>query len=387
MDINSIRPSRLIIDLDILSGNIKRIKALLSKNTKLMAVIKGNAYGHGSIMLAKTFIEAGAEYLGVSTIEEGIELRRNNIQAPILLLNYTPEDQYELALEHNLILTIYDLDSAKELNYLAASLGVNARIHIKIDTGMGRIGFLPNKDSIEDIIKISKLSNIKIDGIYSHFSRADENNKKFTKNQYNKFKWVIDKLEDNIDIGVKHISNSLGILKYPEYNLDMVRAGVILYGYNPSDTVDINEYGLESTFELVSEISHIKRVEKGTGIGYGHNFIAKDDIYIGTLPIGYADGYNRLLSNKGYIYIGEKKYRIIGNICMDQLMVNLEKDYYEPGTKVKLIDNKLKYISVDTISRKINTINYEFLCMISRRVPRVYKKNGKVIDVIEYLAK
>ncbi|MGO1468840.1 MAG: alanine racemase [Tissierella sp.] len=376
------------INLDNLAYNIKKVRNYIKKDTLIMAVVKANAYGHGAVSAAKVFLENGADRLGVSVLREGIELRKKNIKAPILLLNYTPSNQYRDVVKYDIIPTIFRYEDARILSDLAVSMNKSINIHIKIDTGMSRIGFLPNEDSIEDILKISKLANIKIEGIFTHFAKSDELDKNFTKTQFKRFMDVVNKLEEKgLHIDIKHVSNSAAVIDIGEYNLDMVRPGIILYGYYPSAEVKRQNLHIKPAMTLKSSISNIKTIKKGTGVGYNHLYIAEKDVRIATIPIGYADGYSRLLAEKAYGSINEKKTEVVGKVCMDQTMLDISSiDNLGVGNEVKLFGYDDKSCpTVEKIASWIGTSNYEIICMISRRVPRVYMKNDKLDHVVDYI--
>lgn len=383
------KPVVLEINLDNLAHNFSEVRRIVGDSTKIMGIVKANSYGHGSVDCAKVFIDNGADYLGVSTLSEAIELRRANINSKILLLNYTPRSNFDKLLEYDLIQTIYNYDDAKYLQELALKLNKVAMIHIKIDTGMTRLGFLPKEKSFEQILKISHFSNINIDGTYSHFARSDEVDKTFSKEQYEKFIWSVNTLQDmGIHTGIKHISSSAAIIDLPEYNLDMVRPGIILYGHYPSDEVKKSRVSLKPTMTLRATISNIKQVPIGTGISYNHIFKTERESIIATLPIGYADGFSRRFINKGKVFIKDKTVPIIGKICMDQMMIDVtDIPSVKIGDEVILFGYENKnYPSIEELALILNTINYEVFCSIGRRIPRVYTKKDKVVNVVDYLA-
>lgn len=383
------KPVILEVNLDNLAHNFSEVKRIAGDNTKIMGIVKANSYGHGSVDCAKVFIENGADYLGVSTLSEAIELRRANIKSKILLLNYTPRNNFEKLLQYDLIQTIYNFDDAKILSELALKINKLATIHIKIDTGMTRLGFLPNVESFNQILSISQLPNINIDGTYSHFARADEIDKSFSKEQYEKFVWSVNTLQDmGIHTGIKHISSSAAIIDLPEYNLDMVRPGIILYGHYPSNEVKKSRVTLKPTLTLRATISNIKQVPIGTGISYNHIFKTKRESTIATLPIGYADGFSRRFINKGKVFIKDRTVPIVGKICMDQMMIDItDIPNIKIGDEVILFgyENEM-YPSIEELALILDTINYEVFCSIGRRIPRVYTKKDKVINVVDYLA-
>lgn len=383
MEQQEIRPVWLEIDLDNLTNNIQEIRRYVGNDTLIMAIVKANAYGHGADVCGKIFLENGADRLGVSILSEGLALRKAGIDAPILLLNFTHPDQYKELVKYDLIQTIYKYEDAKLLSEEAGKLGKKAKIHIKIDSGMNRIGFLPNEKAVESIINITKLPHIEVEGIYTHFSNADETDKSHTERQFESFKRILDKLdESNIDIPIKHVANSATILDLPEYKLDMVRPGIILYGHYPSEFVNQDVMDIKPASTLKSKISNIKELDKGAGIGYGQTFITKRKSKIATLPIGYADGYSRILSQKADVSINNKRVPILGNICMDQLMVDItDIDNLDSNDEVVLFGYSHKSEpTVEELAEILGTINYELLCMISMRVPRIYIEHGKLIQ-------
>lgn len=376
------RPVRLEIDLDNLANNIKEIRRFVGEETLIMAIVKANAYGHGAVTCGKVFLENGADRLGVSVLSEGIELREAGITAPILLLNYTPPTQYRELLEYDLTPTIYKYEDAKFLSQEALKLNKNAKIHIKIDTGMHRIGLLP-QEAIGEIEKIVALPNIEVEGIYTHFSTADEEDKSQTKMQYNNFKWVLNKLEElGIQIPIKHVSNSATILDLPEYKLDMVRPGIILYGLYPSDFVNKDLLNLKPAMTFKTYISHIKTLEEGEGVSYGRKFITTRRSKIATLPLGYADGFSRLLSGRARVLVKGKRVPVVGNICMDQLMIDVtDVEDIDLDAEVILFGYGHNHPRVEELAEELGTINYEILCMVSKRVPRIYLKGGRVVHI------
>ena len=387
-NLREVRPVYLEINMDNLTNNYNEIRRIVNPNTKIMAVIKANAYGHGSVELAKMYEKIGVDRLAVSIISEAVELRREGIKIPIQLLNYTPESQLGLVIDNDIIQGIYTYEDAKLLSDLAVKKGKKAKIHIKIDTGMGRIGFLPNEDSIKEIVKIHKLPKLEMEGMFTHFAKADEIDKSFTKIQFERFNWVSEKLEENgIELKVKHVSNSAAIIDLPEYNLDLVRPGIILYGYYPSDEVNKNKINLKPAMTLKAKISNIKTVPEGTGISYGHIYSTSKKSVIATVPIGYADGYSRILSGKADVCINNKRAPIVGRICMDQMMVDITGiDNANIGDEVVLFgyDNE-SYPRVEELASLLGTINYEFICMMGRRIPRVFIKDNEIIEIKDYL--
>lgn len=382
------RPVWAEINLDNLAHNIKEVRKYVDKNALVMAVIKANGYGHGAVEISRTFLDNGADRLAIAILSEGIELRRGNITESILILGYTPPTLYKKVIEYNLIQTIYNYEDAEILSNIAVELNKRVTIHIKIDSGMCRLGFLPNEKSIEDIVKISKLPNIYIEGIFTHFAKADEIDKSYTKKQFEVFTHFIDELDKNgLTIPIKHASNSAGIIDFPYYNLNMVRAGIMLYGYYPSDEVKKDNIELKPAMTLKAKVSHIKIIPEGTGVSYGQIFVADRETKIATLPIGYADGFTRIFNGKAEVYINGKMAKVLGKICMDQCMIDVtDIDDVEVGNEAVLFGyGEEGYPHVDEVARKIGTINYEIVCMVSRRVPRVYITNGSIVKIRDYI--
>lgn len=382
-----VRPVWAEIDLDNIAFNMKNIKNLV-KDKEVIGVIKADAYGHGAVEVAKVLSENGASRFAVAIITEAIELRKHDIKLPIMILGYTPIEYAKDLIKYDIEQTVYNLEYAKELSNVALKLGKKAKIHIALDTGMGRIGFIPDDDSLEEVLKISALDGIEIVGIFTHFSTADEEDKEYTNYQFNKIQNFIKKLSDRgVNIPLKHVSNSGAIIDLPETYLDAVRAGIILYGYYPSDEVKKSNLSIKPALTLKTKISHIKKMEKDMYVSYGRTFKTERDSIIATLPIGYADGYSRLLSGKAKVIVNGKFANVVGRICMDQCMIDVtDVGEVKVGDEVILLgeDNGLKFNANDMASL-IGTINYDVLCMIKHRVPRVYKKNNEIIGVKNYL--
>lgn len=383
-----VRPTYVEINLDNLSHNFREIQKIVKDGTIVMPVIKANGYGHGSIELGKLYKELGAERVAVSLLNEAIELRRAGLDLPILVLNFTPQEQMKEVAAYDLTQAIYRYEDAKALSEAAVEMGKTAKLHIKIDTGMGRLGFQPTDESVDEILKIKDLEGIEVEGIFTHFAKADETDKTVTRGQYEKYEWMIDKLEKKgFTAPIKHVSNSASIIDLPEYNLDMVRPGIMIYGYYPSEEVDKSRIELKPAMTLKSVVSNIKTVAEGTGISYGHLFKAPRESRIATVPIGYADGYTRMLTGKAEVYIGGKIAPVAGKICMDQLMLDVtDIPGVQIGDEVVFFGEGVDgYPHVDEVAAKLGTINYEIVCMIGRRLPRVYKKNGKIVKTLDYL--
>jgi len=375
------------INLDNIAHNIREIKKALNENIKLLTVVKADAYGHGAVEVSKVALYNGSDWLGVAICDEGIFLRENNIHVPILILGYTPASKIDEVVKNNLTQTVFSLNMAKILSNSAVKLNKTANIHIKIDTGMGRIGFLPTDENIEEIIKISKLPNIKITGIFTHFSTADQADKTFTYKQYDKFKYVVNKIKA---FGIKdiicHAANSACILEVRDTMLDMVRAGIITYGMLPSNEVKKN-IDLKPAMSLKTHISYIKTVGENVSIGYGRTYFTNKITKIATVPVGYADGYSRILSNKARVIVNGQYANVIGNICMDQFMIDVtDIENVNIDDEVVLMGNqKDASITAEELASLEQTINYEVVCNVGKRVPRVYIKNNEVLKTINYV--
>ncbi len=378
------------VNLDNIEHNFNLIKEKVSKNAKIMAVVKADAYGHGAKILAKMFDKLGADWFAVSNIEEALQLRNFGIKKPILILGYTPVSLAKTLAENDISQAILDKEYALNLQKQAKQDNVKVKGHIKIDTGMGRIGFyhhsFDDDTAVNDILESLKGGNIISEGIFTHFATSDydnDENGEHTKKQFDLFCDVIDKLDRNgVKFSLRHCANSAATLDKPEYHLDMVRPGIILYGLNPSSYFD--KYDLKPAFTLKSVVSLAKGILKGDTVSYGKTFEAKNDMKIATIPVGYADGFSRSLSNKGFVVINGKKAKILGRVCMDQLMVDItDIENVNVGDEVLLFGDK--ELTTDEFAKLCNTINYEIVCLVGKRVPRVYYKNGKEVAVLNLI--
>lgn len=368
------------VNLNNIGYNLNEIKNSLQEKIKVCCVVKANAYGCGAVEVSKYLEDKNIDFFAVARVEEGLELRNNNISLPILCLGYTDISMIKDAIENEISITVYNLEYAKKVDEISKQLNKMAKIHIKIDTGMSRLGFLAD-ESIEPIKEINKLKNIYIEGIFTHFAKSDEKDKTTTLIQLSKYKEVIEKLNDlHIDIPIKHVANSAAIIDLNEDLFNMVRVGIILYGYYPSDEVN-KGIKLKPCFKLKSSVTNIKVLDENVGISYGHVYKTTEKCKIVTISIGYADGFNRIQHNPK-VSINGKILEVVGRICMDQCMVKapLSMDI-EIGDEVIIMDNDIKDISVEENARRNDTINYEVLCMINRRVTRVYKDNNKTYSI------
>lgn len=375
------------IDLDNLKYNVENIKKK-TKDKDLVAVVKADAYGHGALDIIPTLLENGVNKLAVAMLTEAMELRNNNINVPIIILGYTPLEFADILINNDIEQTVYDLNYAKQLSETAVKLGKEAKIHIALDTGMGRIGFMPNKDSLEDIISIYNLEGISIEGLFTHFATADEKDKTYTNEQFLKFTNFYEQLHlRGINIPFKHCSNSGAIIDLPDTYLDGTRAGIILYGYYPSDEVCKSSLDIKPILTLKTTVAHVKELDENMYISYGRTFKTSRKSIIATLPIGYADGYSRLMSGKAKVIINGKFAPVIGRICMDQCMIDVtDVGTVNVGDEVILLgeSNGLKF-NADDFADCLGTINYEVLCMLKQRIPRVYIKNNKKVIVRNYI--
>ena len=378
------------INLDNLVYNYQQIQKLTK--AKIMAIIKADAYGHGFLDVAKTLVKNDVDYFAVAFLDEAIQLRNHGIKQPILILGYSELSTVKGLVENDITATVYDMELARALSKTAQALHKTAKIHIKVDTGMSRLGFVyndiknENKKTIYDILKISKLPNIEIEGIFSHFSESDTKSQQFTRQQFACFEKLCKSLEQQgLTIPLRHICNSAGIVNYPQMHLDMVRPGIIMYGCYPSH--EVNGIDLKPVMSVKSLVAHIKEIKKDTSVSYGRLYTAPETRKIATVPIGYADGFSRLLTGKAKMLAGEKVCDVIGAICMDQCMLDVTGvENIKPGDEIVIIGEKNgNTIKADDIAAELGTINYEILCQINKRVPRVYIHNGEIVKIANYL--
>ncbi len=375
------------VNLDNVIYNINSIKRIVGSKVNIIAVVKADAYGHGMVPISRE-IENEIDLFAVASIDEALSLRRNNISKPILILGFIPEDRIVQAIENNISMTIYRVQDAEKVSCISKEIKKKGLIHIKIDTGMSRLGFKIDDCLIHNIETINELENVTIEGIFTHFSCADEDDTSITDEQILLFNKVLFALEGKgIQIGIKHCSNSAGIIDYPKAHMNAVRAGIILYGGYPAMRYVKNDFILlKPVLEWKSHIIYLKEVDENTRVSYGGIYMTKKKSKIATIPIGYADGYPRVLSNRADILINGKRAPIIGRVCMDQLMVDVtELKSVKCGDIVTLIGiDGNECITSEELSQKSGMINYEIFCGISKRMPRVYYKNEDVIDKIDY---
>lgn len=359
------------INLNNIKHNFHALKNTLKADTKVCCVVKADAYGHGAVEVAKMLQQENADYFSVARFEEAIELRNNNIHTPILCMGYISQSDIEEAIHRYIGITVYSYEMAKIINEKAEKIGKKASVHIKIDTGMSRLGFLTDDNSINDILKLSELKNLNLDGIYTHFATADEADKKETYLQLERYKKVISALEkSNINILYKHVSNTAAIIDLKELGFNMVRLGIGLYGHYPSDEVS-KEVELKPAMKLKTIITNIKTVAPGTKVSYGYTYEFKEASTLATLAIGYADGFDRT-QNDPKVMINGVLCDVVGRICMDQCMAKMPE-----GLTVNIEDEVLIMgdepgVTAEDLATRRGTINYEILCSVSRRVTRDY---------------
>ncbi|HHY40951.1 MAG TPA: alanine racemase [Syntrophaceticus sp.] len=368
------RPVWAEIDLDALKNNVQEMRRITDQNAQLMAVVKANGYGHGIEQVARTALQSGATWLGVALLQEAVLLREKGITAPILVLGYTPVGDADEVINHNISQTIFTVEDAQTFAAAALRLGKKAKVHIKIDTGMGRLGFCPQGDTLDKIRSLSQLPGLDIEGIFTHFATADDADKAFAEEQFMKFQQLLKQLAaHHIYIRWRHCANSAAVIDLPYAHLDLVRPGIALYGYYPSPYVN-RQVKLLPVMSLKARVAFVKEVTEGCSISYGRKYIAKKKTIIATIPLGYGDGYSRLLSNQGEVLIRGKRAPVVGRVCMDQLMVDVGHipDVQQGDEVVLLGRQEGEEITADELAGKLGTISYEVLCRISERVPRVY---------------
>ena len=363
-----------VIHMDAVKENIKSVVSQVGKKTKIMAIVKANAYGHGAVQVANA-IKDDVFGFAVATVKEAMELRNSGIDNMILILGYVCKDEYKTVISNNITFALLTKEMAADISECAKNMGLNAKCHVKINTGMNRIGFPVNDKSVDDLVEISKYPNLDCEGIFMHFATADEKNKDFSRSQYHKFMMLISALEERgVKYKIHHCANSAAIIDMPEFKLDMVREGIILYGLKPSDEVD-DSFVLHPVMELKSHVIFVKTLAPGEGISYGRTYITESERKIATIAIGYADGYPRSLSSAGYVLIRGKRAPIVGRICMDQMMVDVtEIENVQVEDVVTLIGKDGdECITIEDMAKISGRFNYEFVCDISERVERKYE--------------
>ena len=375
------------VNLDAVASNMRSMRDNLPASTLIMGSVKADGYGHGSVPVAKT-IEPYVFGYAVATIDEGIILRRHGINKTILILGVTHESRYEDLLRYDIRTAMFQYEKAKKLSDLALKQGKKAVVHLALDTGMSRIGMKADREHAKEAAAIAALEGIEVEGLFTHFARADETDKSAYEEQYRRYKEFLGYLEElGVKIPIRHCSNSAGIIESLESNhMDMVRAGIAIYGMYPSDEVDHNSIKLTPAMEIKSCITYIKEIEAGTAVSYGGTFVADHTMKVATIPVGYGDGYVRSLSGKGDVLIHGKRAAILGRICMDQFMVDVTDipDVQEDDEVTLLGSDGAECITMEELAEKSGGFHYEMICDIGKRIPRVYLKDGKVVGTKDY---
>ncbi len=382
----SARPAWVEINLDAIAHNVEQVKTLAGSEVEIMAVVKADGYGHGAAAVAAAALEAGALSLAVAFVEEGIDIRRAGINAPVLLLGYTDPAQFPALVEYNLIPTVFGYDTALQLSALAVRKGITLPMHLKVDTGMGRIGLLPD-EAVEVISRVVRMPGLKAEGLFTHLAAAEEDNT-YTMEQLHLFSRIIDHLKDR---GVKfkyiHAANSAGSLKCQDSHYNLLRLGLSMYGYYPSPAMESGSVKLKPALTFKSRVVLVKKMPPGSAISYGCTYRTSEEALIATIPVGYADGYSRLLSNKSQVLIRGHRAQVVGRVCMDHLMADVTNI---PG--VHLNDEVVLYgkqgkeiITIEEIAGLIGTVNYELLCSIDKRVSRFYFQNDRLDSIHDFI--
>jgi len=377
------RPVWIEVNLDHLAHNISEVRRLTPSDALVTAVIKADGYGHGAVEIGQTLLDNGADRFAVATLTEAVQLRKRFKTVPILILGYTEAESIHLAIENDLIQTVYTYDQARAFAQVARAMEKTLTVHIKVDTGMTRLGMQANKQSLEEIQNMVGLTNLKVEGMYTHFACADEKDKSMTYKQIEAFNWLKDGLKDQgIVFDLYHVSNSAAIIDLSDLPYDMVRAGIMLYGLYPSKEVSHSRVDLKEVMSLHCKISRVEVVGPNRGVSYGHRFVTDQETKIATLPLGYADGLARNLSfkAKGLVKKTGLKASIIGTICMDQCMLDVTGQDLAMGDEVILFGPGLP---IDEVADQLGTINYEIVCMMNKRIPRVYKKQGQIVSIVD----
>ena len=368
------------IDLGAIQANFDALRVLLPAGVKVLSIVKADAYGHGAVAVAGA-LETRTDFFAVSAVDEGVELREAGIKKPILILSYSDPQEYDALLDNDIRATLYNVDEAKLLSEKALAKGKRAKVHIAVDTGMGRIGFPVSEEAADCVREIAALPGLVVEGVFSHYATADCADKREAQKQTERFDRFLALLhERGVEIPIRHICNSAGAMEFDE-RYDMVRLGVALYGLFPSDEVDHTKVRLRPAMQVFSHVIHVKTVEQGTPIGYGGAYVAPDRRTIATVSIGYADGFNRAFTGCGSVLVGGKECPVVGKVCMDQIMVDVTNaDPVKPGDLVVIIGSDGKNtLTADGLGEKIGTIGYEVICNFMSRVHRVYtdeKKNS-----------
>lgn len=374
------------VNLDAIKHNMEAMRANLAEGTKLIGVVKSDGYGHGAVPVALA-IDPYVWGYAVATAEEGVILRKHGIQKPILVLGVVPSDGYDLLVEYGIGSSVFQFKRACRLSDAAKKAGKKAIVHLALDTGMSRIGFPVTKEAADEAAEICALPGIQVEGLFTHFTKADETDKASTENQIKEYRRFVEMLsERGVSIPILHCSNSAGILDLPSANFHAVRAGISIYGLYPSDHVGKETVKLTPAMELKSAVTYIKKIGPGTAVSYGGTFVAEKDTVVATIPVGYGDGYPRNLSGRGEVLIRGQRARILGRVCMDQFMVDVTgiQGAAEDDEAVLIGRQGGEQITVEDIANACGGFHYEIICDIGKRVPRVYYENGRIVGTKDY---
>ena len=369
------RPTWVEIDLAKVVSNVKAFRRLIPDSVKIMAVVKANAYGHGAAEVAGAALDAGASVLGVASLEEGISLRSRGINAPVLILGYTDPRQAAFLQKGLFTPTVFSWEGARDLAQHACTLGCRIGFHFKVDTGMGRLGIADPRSALLLLKKVSALSGLKLEGVFTHFASADEEDRVFTGRQISLFHKLLNAADsEGINIPLRHAANTAAAIEYPDAAFDMVRLGIGIYGYYPSSAVDHWKVRLQPAFSLKSKIIFLKKVVSGTPISYGGEYRAPQETIIATVPLGYGDGLSRHLSNEWFMLVRGQRAPIVGRVCMDMTMLDVGSipGVCEGDEVVAYGNQGSEEVNIDMVAAKLKTISYEVLCTVSSRVPRFY---------------
>ncbi|OPX86767.1 MAG: Alanine racemase [Pelotomaculum sp. PtaB.Bin104] len=363
------------INLGAIAHNVREIRRVTAPLAKVLAVVKANGYGHGAVEVSRVALANGTDWLGVARVAEGVALREAGIEAPVLILGYSPPEQSEEVVRYRLSQTVYTYDMALALAKAAGREGARARVHVKVDTGMGRIGWVSGPATVQAILKLARIPHIEIEGIFTHFAAADTIEQEYTRTQLERFLDITAALQrEGLEVPLKHAANSPALLKFPETHLDLVRAGIIIYGLYPAENFEQGQVRLRPAMSLKAKVAYIKEVPSGFNVSYGCTYTTSEPSVIATISVGYADGYSRRLSSRGEVLLHGCRAPVIGRVCMDQIMVDVS---HIPGVKmgdeaVLIGSQGSEEISADEIAEKLNTINYEVVCMVNHRVHRLF---------------
>lgn len=387
------RPTIAEINLDHLRSNYQAFRTALPQEMMILACVKANAYGHGAVRVAQEMERMGADYLSVAFLDEALELRQAGIELPILILGYTPPEAIQIAWENDITITLFSQEVLEAIIQLPVQSVVKPlKVHIKIDSGMGRLGLLPGEEALSFIEKACSIQGIQVEGMFTHYAKADEEDKSYTLEQYRRFRSVADALEERgCNIPIIHTGNSATAIDMPLISHNMVRIGISLYGLYPSDEVDCQKIVLNPVLTLKTKTVYVKTLPPQWGVSYGSRYVTEENEVVATLPIGYADGYSRMLSGKAEVLIRGRRIPVIGTICMDQCMVSLqslgkEAQEIQVGEEVVLIGQQSgECIHTDELASKLGTIPYELVCMLTSRVPRHYMLDGVLQHIVNPL--